>query len=65
MGYQPSHNDTIPIIIIITITIFAVLMFLFGVAISKNIYYKRGQIDALNGVIKYELVEEKTWKFQK
>jgi hypothetical protein len=43
---------------------FAELIFAFiigiiiGIMISANHLYKRGQIDAINGIIKYELVEQ-------
>jgi hypothetical protein len=52
---------------------FADLIFAFiigiiiGIMISANPVYKRGQIDAINGIIKYELVEQtdKTFIWEK
>jgi len=39
---------------LIIILIFGILG---GIIATKNIYYKKGQVDALTGNIKYELIE--------
>lgn len=42
-----------------------IIAFCWGFSISDNFSYKQGQIDAINGIIKYELVlqpnHEKIW----
>jgi len=48
--------------IVIWVLIVAIVMYFFGIVtgdiMRADFYYKQGQIDAINGIIKYELVEQ-------
>jgi len=52
--------------ILIVVTVLGLLLVgaLVGAAMTYEVAYKEGQIDAINGIIKYELVEEKTYRLK-
>lgn len=58
-------DDNIEKVSIVFIIIIFILIWSFGFYLGLNNGYKEGQIDAINGVIKYELVINKdksmTW----
>ena len=48
--------------IVIWVLIVAIVMYFFGIVtgdiMRADFYYKKGQVDAINGIIKYELIEK-------
>ena len=64
MNVRNNDKNSFLVIIIFTLLFFNIV---FSVFHSKTGYqngYKKGQIDAINGIIKYELVEQEDKSFQ-